>query len=88
MNRFKAITAAALTSMAIIAAGFVAIPTVGNAGVAASLTPTERVDAAFSALANVNPAWLGLSSEPATRTVLAGYQNDLTDAVLLRKPGA
>jgi hypothetical protein len=87
MNRFRTITAAALTSMGIIAAGFVSIPTEGNAGVASVLTPTQRIDATFAALADVDPARLALSSEPATRTVLAGYQTDLTEAVLLRKPG-
>ncbi len=88
MNRFRTILAATLTAFALGVGGFVAMPTTGKAGIAPMLTPTERVDGGFAVLARLDPKLLAFSAgAEATRTVLIGYQTDLTGDMLVRRPG-
>ncbi len=82
---------AALTGLGVIAAGFVAIPSEGNAGVTAT-SAAERVSGAFSLLADTHndsavPQAAG-GTGSAVRMVTIGYHTDSTAALLIRKPGA
>jgi hypothetical protein len=81
MNQARRVAASAVTGLGLIVAGFAAISPQGDAD-AATLRPAQRIEAAFSLLADVDP-----SGSP-VRTVAIGYQTDSTSHLLIRKPGA
>jgi hypothetical protein len=88
MSRARLIAAATLTASALVVGGFAAIPTEGNAGVSATLTPLERIQLAHAVVADLNPALLASSrGQAATRTILISHHTDTTAPLLLRRPG-
>jgi hypothetical protein len=79
MNRSKHLVASSLVGLSLVAVGFVATSSQGNAG---AMTAAERVQSAFALLAET-----GSTNEQAVRTVMVGYQTDSSANLLLRKPG-
>lgn len=82
MNASRNSIAAAVIALGLVAAGYVVIPSAGNAGVT-TMSAAERVDAAFAAIEVVKEPTVRQS----VRTVTIGYQTHAADVHLIRLPG-